>query len=363
MHRATRIEVGRGSGYTRAGTALAVALGHSLGPRRLSSWRTANASRGACPALGSQERLGIDGAATLRIWDGTEWQSFCLLLLRKRYDNHDLQEVPDRHKGDFGIEAYSHDGCVFQCYAAEEPLGVKDLYEAQRDKLTTDLGKLRTNAGELSHLLGDLVIRTYVFMVPRQDSARLVQHATRKAEEVRSWDLPFISEDFRIVVVTDDYYAQERSSVFAIPTPLVEVSSVADEHVAIWRADNESLASTAADKLRAVGIEEDALDNYLSSLLAEYLEGENALQRLREKFPDVWQQLSLVKSTKERRLAIQHPPTNQADLSIVKAVVQELAGEMLREAPSIGDALAEGIAWSAVADWLMRCPLNLVNAP
>lgn len=325
--------------------------------------RSLNPTRRIGPALGCTERLGIDGAATLRVWDGTEWQSFCLLLLRKRYANHDLQEVPDRHRGDFGIEAYSHDGCAFQCYAAEEPIPVKDLYEAQRDKLTTDLAKLRSNASDLAGLLGDLVIKKYVFMVPRHDSARLVQHATRKADEVRSWGLPFISEDFRIVVVTDDYYALERSAVFALPAPLVESLSVAEEHVAAWREGNESLAFTAAEKLRAVGIEGESLDHYLSSLLTEYLNGENALQRLRDKFPDVWQQLSAVKSTKERRLAIQHPPTDQADLSIVKLVVEELAAEMLRAAPSIGDAMAEGIAWSAVADWLMRCPLNLASAP
>ena len=91
-----------------------------------------------------------------RIWEGREWQDYCLMLLHKRYADHSLQEVPDRHLGDLGIEAFSLDGCAFQCYAALEPLSTQNLYEAQRDKLTGDLNKLEKNKVELKKILGGL---------------------------------------------------------------------------------------------------------------------------------------------------------------------------------------------------------------
>ena len=59
------------------------------------------------------------------VWHGRDWEEYCISLLQKRYsakNTHALQLVPARHQGDLGLEAFSHDGFGYQCYAAEEPL-------------------------------------------------------------------------------------------------------------------------------------------------------------------------------------------------------------------------------------------------
>jgi hypothetical protein len=295
------------------------------------------------------------------MWEGTEWQDYCLMLLHRRYADHTLQEVPDSHGGDLGIEAYSLDGCAFQCYAAEEPLSVSALYERQRDKLTTDLGKLKKNAKDLKKILGDLEIAKYVFMVPRHESRYLLEHANTKAEEVRTWGLSFIAPDFRIMVVTDEDYAAERLAIVAIPEPLVAGVDVTPTDHAAWVLANAALTAKAAGKLR-IFIDEDDIPDALESLVYQFLGAENSLQKLRERYPDHWTAVQSCKSRKQTRLPLEYPASINTSMSIVPGLQAALAQELGRDAPSIAGRVAEAIAWGAVAEWIMNCPLKFKAA-
>lgn len=297
-----------------------------------------------------------------RTWEGREWQNYCLMLLHKRYADHSLQEVPDRHLGDLGIEAFSLDGCAFQCYAALEPLATQDLYESQRGKLTDDLNKLLKNKVELKKIFGDLKISRYVFMVHRLDSRFLLEHAVNKASDVLAWDLDFIAEDFKIVVVTDDHYPVEREAIVAIPAPLVNPDPITDDGLVSWAGDNSSLLDDAARKFGKLGLTGDGLASALDSLAYQYLDGENALQKLRERYPDHWTAAQGCKSRKEKRLPLEFPASANTSMQVVAAVADALAEEIARDAPSISGAIAETIAWASVADWIMRCPLDFETA-
>jgi hypothetical protein len=109
-----------------------------------------------------------------------------MMLLAMHYPVGELVEVPDRDKGDYGIEAFARDGCAFQCYAAEEPLTVQQLYAKQRAKMARDLKKLVDNRSGLMAILGSVRIRRWLFLVPRHDSKELVAHAARKEAELRA---------------------------------------------------------------------------------------------------------------------------------------------------------------------------------
>ncbi|MGL5824557.1 MAG: hypothetical protein ACRCYU_06940 [Nocardioides sp.] len=293
-----------------------------------------------------------------RNWDGREWQDYCLMLLHKRYKDHSLQEVPDRHRGDLGIEAFSLDGCAFQCYAALEPLSTQDLYESQRDKLTADLNKLEKNKAKLPRILGDLKIQRYVFMVHRLDSRLLLEHAINKVADVRAWGLDFIHTEFKVVVVTDDHYPAERAEIVAIPLPLVVSEPVTEENASTWIGDNSPLLQDAARKLEKLGLSGDGLSDALDSLTYQFLDGENALLKLRERYPDHWAAAQRCRSRRERRLPLQFPAVSNTSVQVVTEVVDALRDEIASDAPSISGAIAETIAWATVADWIMRCPLD-----
>jgi len=295
-------------------------------------------------------------------WDGRQWQDYCLQLLRVRHANHQLQEVPDRHKGDLGIEAFTHDGTLYQCYAAQEPLSVQDRYEKQRDKLTEDIGKLKSNEQELVRLLGQVRITRYVFLVPRHDSRQLIAHAQTKAAEVRDSGLAFIGGAFTITVETADAYSAERDQVFSIPDPLLRFQPASPEDATAWGLDHPDLFEDARKKLVGVGMTGNGLTRYLDTLVSAFLSGENALETLRSKFPDSWEAVRRTVSGRERTLALDYPAGSAEAPGDVTEIATSLAELIRQAAPPLPAEVAHALAWSTVADWILRCPLDFEEA-
>lgn len=299
------------------------------------------------------------------VWHGREWQDFCMLLLQKRYasqNSHSLQLVPDRHKGDLGIEAFSHDGVAYQCYAADEPLTVGQCYEKQRNKLTTDLGKLLTKKQDLGTMLGGVVLKRYVFMVHRHDSRLLVAHASTKASEVSGWGLSFIDDSFSIVIETDADYAPERADLFMIPTPIVESPPPDPSAVSDWQTANYNLRETAAEKLEVIISSAATRGLVLDSLVGQYLQGENALERLRSIVPDVHAGILASRSQREALLVLEYPPDLSYSSASLGKIAREFAAVLRADYKVLSEQLATTLAWAAVADWLMRCPLDFEAA-
>jgi hypothetical protein len=80
-------------------------------------------------------------------WSGDDWQAYCDLLFQERHKPAGYVRVPDKDRGDLGIEGYTIDGtaCMYQCYATQA-VALRERYEAQRNKITRDLTKLVKNA-------------------------------------------------------------------------------------------------------------------------------------------------------------------------------------------------------------------------
>src|SRR4051794_12412657 len=104
-------------------------------------------------------------------WSGDDWQAYCELLFQKRHEPAGYVRVPDKDRGDLGVEGYTIDGsgCIYQCYASEA-VDVRGLYEAQRDKITRDLGKLVKNRVGVANLFGTHMMRIWILVVPWYDS-------------------------------------------------------------------------------------------------------------------------------------------------------------------------------------------------
>ncbi len=290
-------------------------------------------------------------------WLGDDWEAYCLLLLSRHYGADNLQTVPARHDGDLGIEAFTHNGCAVQCYAAKEPLGTQELYIAQRDKLTTDLGKLEKYQSDLLNLLGPVKIEKYLFMVPRHDSRKIVQHATAKATEYRAKNLPHLHADFRIIVVTADSFAEEREQVLKRPRRLIEVETSSSDQIQAWISFNDALVSNIDRKLKKVVPLSAQRGKYIEGLITQYIDGNNALDTMRRKHPDQWEYTERYKNFKESLLVLEHSDVNPAPGSIA-AIARDVEKELAHDVPALDPNLCRVLSWSSIADWLMRCPLD-----
>uniref|UniRef100_UPI00404038AA hypothetical protein n=1 Tax=Streptomyces sp. DSM 41033 TaxID=3448655 RepID=UPI00404038AA len=190
----------------------------------------------------------------------------------------------------------------------------------------------------------------------------LVKHAQAKAQEVRGWNLPFIADDFAITIETDENYGCERDQIWAIPHQLIDNRPIGGVEIEKWQEQNKPLFVEAQRKLGDLGLVDEGLSAVLRTLLGQYLQGENMLTSLRNSFPDGWQAVARAKSAKEDLLALEYPPGAAETLADVKAIAEELAKEICVAAPTVDQLSARALAWSAVADWIFRCPLDFVGS-
>ncbi|HEX2059060.1 MAG TPA: hypothetical protein VHI71_11920 [Actinomycetota bacterium] len=295
-------------------------------------------------------------------WLGEDWERYALRLLHLHYPPGTIQDVPAKDRGDLGIDALSADGDVFQCYAAEEPLSVSELYAKQRNKMTADLRKLEENGVELLGLLGEKRVRRWIFLVPRFESRELIAHATRKTAELRAKALPHFADDFEILIQTASAFpdAVLRLREAAIADVQVAVPIPETDDIDAFAQQKPFLVATLEEKLRKLpGVDDDmAVAKVRNEMLIFYLRKLSIESSLWNRHPlfkgDVEEAIALA----EHRLPLRYGPASGGANSAPATVADDLTNQLLGLLPGYRRSVAEDIAWGTVGDWLMRCPLD-----
>lgn len=300
-------------------------------------------------------------------WGGDEWEERCLLLLRTRYrppSTHHFQRVPADDQGDHGIEGFSSDGCLYQCYAPNPQLKIKDRFEDQRAKLTEDVGKLISNADGVAALLGSLKIKKYYFMVPRHDSKRLNKHAQEQARRLRGANLSFLDNDFDIVVVTEADFPIEkqtllREGLHRLHIPHVEIKT---DQVDAFIASQPELIENLQQKLAKIPDMSDAQRTVvMHQLIDQLIRGENVIDELREQYPAGYEQLEEIRTRKEASLPMECALSVLPPRALLSGVRTGYEGLLAEELSFVRPQDIDGIAWATTAEWLMECPLDFVE--
>ena len=83
------------------------------------------------------------------------------------------------------------------------------------------------------------------------------------------------------------------------------------------------------------------------------------LATLRRRYPDQWEDARRCCNRKERRLILEYMTSaGPIGTNMVVKIVSELEEELSSQIPDVGSPLAKKLAWSAIGDWLIRCPLD-----
>lgn len=150
------------------------------------------------------------------VFNGKTWEHLCQLVFKSKYADEGYQQIV-ADPGDFGLEGFTiKTGQGFQCYCPEKHYDTKNLYEAQRDKITEDLGKLVKYQQELSKRLGSTKLKDWIFVSPVLDRNALLVHAKAKEIEVQTWKLPFVDGNMTIQLRDAEFYIKEISEARTI---------------------------------------------------------------------------------------------------------------------------------------------------
>jgi hypothetical protein len=296
---------------------------------------------------------------------GDEWEDWANRLLSCHYGPTDYQRIPAKDRGDAGIEGF----CLslrdaFQCYGCEEPVSVEERYKKQRNKMTADIQKFIHNKSTLKLLFGTLKMKRWVLFVPYFDSKEIVLHAAKKTQEVVNAGLPYVDDDFRVVVCQETDFAVARDQLINATSQGLKfkTSPVSAEAVTAWTQSNDGLLGVLTSKLEKLPTlhTQAQLDAFVIKVLQWYLSGQELLDRLRD-YPQVYEKVIETKSHREEFLsmgALHGSASNVVFLETLKDFQETLK----REAKELHTFCAEQLAAEAVADWLIRCPLQFPEA-
>jgi hypothetical protein len=292
---------------------------------------------------------------------GEDWQRWANQLLTQHYGPTEYQKVPDNDRGDAGIEGFTiSEGHAFQAYGCEEPLSTADRYEKQRDKMTVDVAKFIQNQATLIKLFGTVKVSRWMLFVPVYDSKEIIAHAAKKTSEVVAASLPYVALGFRVVVCQeDDFHAERNDLLVCSPQGLqLQTSPATADEVTQWTLSNDALATSLGRKLRKLPMlaRDGARSDFRDSVLKWYLEGQAILDGLR-KYPLVYEKVVKTKAHRENYL-VMASIGGGAPQGLLMSTVQDLFQTLQTEVKELHSFSAEKLAYEAVADWLLRCPLD-----
>jgi hypothetical protein len=292
---------------------------------------------------------------------GEEWQRWANKLLTRRYGPTEYQTVPDNDRGDAGIEGFTiSEGHCYQAFGCDEPIGTGARYQAQRRKMTTDIGKFIANRATLVRIFGTTRITRWVLLVPYFDSKEIVVHASTKTAEVLGASLSYVGEGFRVMVCQEEDFSVERDQLLSANemTLSVTVEPSTAEAVAEWAATNDRLAGTLLEKIERLPTIPNDLgrQQFHASVLKWYLEGQSILDALRQ-YPEIFEKVLRAKAHREN-LLVMATVSGKSPQEILTTSIQQLYEALRLEVRELHSFSAENLAHEGVADWLLRCPLD-----
>jgi len=297
-----------------------------------------------------------------KVWDGKVWQKYVEDLLVLTYGPEDFQRIPDECQGDLGLEAFTRSGIGIQCYAPQGHLNIKQRYEKHRSKLSTDISKLITNQDGLRSVLGQTVLKRWFFVIPDHDNKQLIAFANKKAEEVRSKCLTYISVDFEIQIHDDGAFPAARNKLLGpadVVLPL-DLPQANPAQIQDWAAENDGLIQVVDGKLRRLSTltSRKLRQECRNRLVAKSIEGQNILEQIRSLSPDLYERIIQLKSARAASLAMESYTSTINPNDRLTSVVNDYMASLRKEVKVLPHGADTVLGYEAVSDWLALCNLD-----
>jgi hypothetical protein len=307
-------------------------------------------------------RVGGGGGvvSAVQVWNPDDWEAFALSLLQSRHGALDVHKIPAAHKGDLGIDYYcTAQAVAYQCYAVQEPIDIATRADRQKRKITTDTGKIVLNASEVSKLFMGVPIRHWILLTPMHDSKEVNLHCSTKTLEIREQNCVHLDGNFEVGIHDQKSFpaAALAAGMSTLTKVTLDVPHPTADEMAVWQVGSTSLLANATHKLmKRAGAEK--IQEVVAEAVRSFLQGNAILDALRSSAPDLHERVIGAVAQRSRRLNLAGPQGGPAPGSILNAELDNLAAAIKGAASNLSDGNAELIALGAVAEWIMRCPLD-----
>jgi len=298
-------------------------------------------------------------------FNGKSWEALCQLVFKKKYGADGYQHIP-ASPGDFGLEGYTvKTGYGFQCYCPEKHYTRPELYEAQRNKITRDLGKLKTYRADLIKILGLTKLEHWVFVTPEIDQNALLAHAKAKELEVRKWNLPFLTPGFCILLHDAGHYEIEINEIRSAAGEALNLGNVPvnlpllSELPEVYERNVRRKCERRLDPKKTSAHYASLVSKLYEQTLESFLEADALFRGIEATAPTLYFKLvRLINEYEKYVIETTATWTETADALTVK-VRDGLAERVAKDlAPGFDETNANMVARHMVARWLAICELD-----
>lgn len=302
--------------------------------------------------------------------NGDDWEDLCVRCYRLKYQTQNYTAIPAVHGGDAGIEGFTCNGIVHQCYCPEREYDDKELYEHQRNKLTADIEKLMNNRDRLKKL-GVPPIVEWHFNIPEYRDSRILAHAQIKQEEVlaakkKSPSLfDHISDNFKIYVKVAEDFTPEISRI--IRTNLTDMKlnlAIQHQDTTDWsKCDSQKVANIRRKVGAVMRVSDDNpdLNEVVGIYIGFYISGMEIMNNLQLHFPEIYEDLYQLEQSYKREVSLKtRMHTNrQLNQNLFNDILNEFQSKLEKDfSPMLTQASIVELKQDLVASWLADCSME-----
>lgn len=296
--------------------------------------------------------------------NATQWQEFVnrIASLDAVARDASYQPVPDSTHGDGGLEGYTTDGHAFQAYFPNPSTTGKKLTTALCAKITEDLRKLERFKEFWTKTLSCTRIHTWTLVVPNYRDKNVLAHASTKAEELRRYNLPFLTDDFQALVrqPKDFPVAMKNMGADGLEHVRIPDRAVAEiECLAFQEESAEKVAELDRKLQRLPTIKtQDLLQKARMQFLRHYLAYRNGLDWISHHFPSSYDSIITRIAGLRSDIETQSLVTPHLPAVLLDRAHQALLAELNETASFLPSDQRRRISLGVVSEWLLECPLD-----
>lgn len=302
--------------------------------------------------------------------NGDAWEELCQSCYRIRYQSEHYTEIPAIYGGDGGIEGFTQNGIVNQCYYPEKEFSDNELYEHQRDKLSKDIKKLLSP--EYKERLQDLgvpIIKEWHFVIPFYKDSRIIKHANTKKLEVlkKKKENPlqynYISEDFIIIIKQAEDFKFEITKTIRnslVDTKLdLTIRKIKAPH---WEKCDSEKVDNIRRKVIAVmnTINEEDLNEVVDTFVKAYVNGMEIMRVLRISYAEIYEDIYTLEQTYKKQVHIKtRLNTNQSlNINIFNDILDDFETKLKANCQYFSEASIIELKTDIISMWLADCSMQ-----
>ncbi|PQP83595.1 hypothetical protein C0Q44_02575 [Paenibacillus sp. PCH8] len=304
--------------------------------------------------------------------DGKSWESLMNSCYRMKFQDEHFTEIPAIHGGDAGIEGFTRQGRVYQCYCPEREYSDDDLYGHLRTKMTTDIKKL-TNLTYAKRLkdLGVPKIKEWHFVIPLYRDARIVTHAETKRQEVlmikradpQKYD--YIDDEFIIVIKQAEDFKVEISRI--VRTTLSDMKlNLAIYHTSTldWSECDSEKVNNIKRKVKAVmGDVDESDEDYIDVVgmyVDFYMKGIEILKKLRVSYPEIYEDIYVLEQAYKKQVSMRTKMNTDSSINakLFNEILDDFQQRLEQQFTYLTLASVMELKNDLVSGWLADCSMQ-----